>query len=455
MEIKRDFDALAGSRVRVAGRIMTVRLMGKASFAHVQDTAGQIQLYFKRDVLGETKYDYFKLIDLGDIVGAEGMVFQTRTGEVSIQVDDIVLLAKSLLPLPDKFHGLADVEIRYRQRYLDLISNPETRRIFSIRSGLVRSIRRYLDDRGYIEVETPILQPLYGGGAATPFTTHYDSLDMEAYLRIATELYLKRLIVGGFDRVYEIGKDFRNEGFSRKHSPEFTMLELYQAYADYTDIMALTEEMFATAALETLGTREIEYGDHRINLTPPWRRLTIRDGLREFAGLDYTPDTSREELLSTLARHGISTDAEVSKGKLVEELMSSLVEPHLIQPTFLCDFPIDFPGSLLARRSPDEPETVERFELYIAGMEIANAFTELNDPVDQRRRMEDATAGRGEEHAEVDHDFIHALEYGMPPTGGMGFGVDRLVMVLANAHHIRETILFPLLRQREDNHAEP
>lgn len=453
--IKRDFEALEGSSVRVAGRLMTVRLMGKASFAHVQDSAGQIQLYFKRDILGAAAYEYFKLLDLGDIVGAEGTVFRTRTGEVSIQVQGVVLLAKSFLPLPDKFHGLADVETRYRQRYLDLISNENTRRIFRVRSDLVRSIRHFLDARGYIEVETPILQSLYGGAAANPFITHYASLELDAYLRIATELYLKRLIIGGFDRVYEIGKDFRNEGFSRKNSPEFTMLELYEAYADYADIMSLTEEMFATAAQDVLGTVKVEYGEHSLNLAPPWRRLTVRDALQEYAGLALDAGTGRDALLRAVDSHGVVADRNASRGKLVEELVSSVVEPHLIEPTFLCNFPIDFPGSLLARRKPDDPDTVERFELYIAGMEIANAFTELNDPFDQRKRMEEAASASGEDHARVDEDFLRALEYGMAPSGGLGFGIDRLAMILSNTHHIRETILFPLLRPREDENAEP
>jgi lysyl-tRNA synthetase class 2 len=453
-EIKADYEALEGSRVCVAGRLMTVRLMGKAAFATIQDTAGQIQLYFKRDVLGDERYQYFKLLDVGDIVGAEGTVFKTRTGEVSVQVEDLVLLAKSYLPLPDKFHGISDVEVRYRRRYLDLISNENARRIFLVRSRALRAIRHFLDDRGFIEVETPVLQPLYGGAAANPFVTRYAALEMNAYLRIATELYLKRLIVGGIDRVYEIGKDFRNEGFSRKHSPEFTMLELYQAYADYSDIMHLMEQLFVATAQESTGSLQLTFDGHAIDFSGPWRRLSIAAALREFAGVEYTTQSTRDELLALAQQRSVSVDPEATRGKLVEELVSTLVEPNLIQPTFLCDYPVDFPGSLLAKRSKEDPDTVERFELYMGGMEIANGFSELNDPHDQLERMEEATQLRGEEHAEVDSDYILALEHGMPPTGGVGFGIDRLMMILVDAQQIRETILFPLLRPREDTNAE-
>jgi lysyl-tRNA synthetase class 2 len=434
---------------------MRVRLMGKAAFAHIQDRAGQIQLYFKIDVLGPAKFEYFKLLDLGDIVGAEGTVFKTRTGEVTVQVEDCVLLAKAYLPLPEKYHGLEDVETRYRQRYLDLVANEDTRRIFHVRSCTLRVVRGFLEQRGFVEVETPILQPLYGGAAANPFITHYQSLDMDVYLRIATELYLKRLIVGGMERVYEIGKDFRNEGFSRKHSPEFTMLELYQAYADYADIMALVEEMFSTVAHSVLGTTKVTYEGHEVDLTPPWKRLTVHDALQKYAGIDLAPYPERDDLLALATERSVEVAPGSSRGELIEELVGELVEPELIQPTFLCDFPVDFPGSLLAKRKADQPDLVERFEVYIAGMEIANAFTELNDPADQRARMEEAARRRGEEYHEIDRDFLRALEYGMPPTGGLGFGVDRLAMVLTGAHHIRETILFPLLRPQDDRHVEP
>ncbi|HEX6510432.1 MAG TPA: lysine--tRNA ligase [Chloroflexota bacterium] len=448
-EIKENVSSLEGERVCVAGRLMTIRLMGKAAFAHIQDATGQIQLYVKRDVVDDQKFEYFKLLDLGDIVGAEGKVFITRTGEVTVQVEDLVLLAKAFAPLPEKFHGLTDVETRYRQRYLDLIANEEARRTFRIRSAVIAAVRRYLDDRGFVEVETPILQPLYGGGAAVPFVTHYASLNMDAYLRIATELYLKRLIVGGLERVYEIGKDFRNEGFSRKHSPEFTMCELYEAYADYNDIMELTENMISSVAQTVLGKAVVPYGEHEVDLTPPWRRLTIRDALVEYAGIDIEQHLTASSLLDEARSRGIDVATGASRGEIVEELVSELVEPNLIQPTFLVDFPLDFPGSLLAKRKESDPNLAERFEAYAAGMELANAFTELNDPTDQRRRMEEAAAAAGESHHEVDRDFLQALEHGMPPTGGLGFGIDRTVMLLANAHHIRETILFPLLRPRD------
>jgi len=454
IEVKADYAALEGSTVSVAGRLMTIRLMGKAAFAHLQDAAGSIQLYFKRDVLGETAYQYFKLLDLGDIIGAEGTVFKTRTGEISIEVTNLVLLAKALRPLPDKYHGLTDVETRYRRRYLDLIANPEAREVFRIRSAVVAGMRRFLDARGFTEVETPILQPLYGGGVATPFTTQYEAIDTRVFLRIATELYLKRLIVGGMERVYEIGKDFRNENFSRKHSPEFTMLELYQAYANYNDIMDLTETMTAAVAREATGTTRVRYEGMDIDLTPPWKRLSIEDAVRDIAGIDLNEYPEADALRDVAVSRGVVVEPAAVWGKVVEEIVSTLVEPNLIQPTFLVDFPVDFPGSLLAKRKPDEPRFVQRFELYIGGMEFANGFTELNEPEDQRRRMEQAAGLRGEEFQYVDEDYLLAMEHGMPPNGGLGIGIDRLVMLLAGVHHIRETILFPLLRPTEHAVAE-
>jgi lysyl-tRNA synthetase class 2 len=452
-EVVRDFEALDGSRVRVAGRLMRVRLMGKAAFAHIQDRAGQIQLYFKLDVLGQEKFDYFKLLDVGDIVGAEGTVFKTRTGEVSVNVEDLVLLAKSYLPLPDKFHGIANVETRYRQRYLDLISNEEARKIFAIRSETLRAVRQYLNDREFVEVETPVLQALYGGAAANPFTTHYASLDSTVYLRIATELYLKRLIVGGMERVYEIGKDFRNEGYSWKHSPEFTMLELYQAYADYHDIMALTEDMVSEVAQKVLRTATVTFNGHEIDLTPPWTRVTIREAVRDHAGIDLTTCRTVEDLTAAALERGLELQPNAPRGEVIEEIVSELVEPNLIQPTFLMDYPIDFPGSLLAKRKAGEPDIAERFEIYAGGFELGNAFTELNEPGDQLVRMQELARESGGESSVVDWDFVRALEHGMPPTGGVGIGLDRLVMLLAGIHGIRETILFPLLRQREESNA--
>jgi lysyl-tRNA synthetase, class II len=454
-EVKATYEALEGSHVRVAGRLMRVRMMGKASFAHILDSSGELQLYFKRDVLGDTAYEYFKLLDVGDIIGAEGTVFKTKTGEISVQVEQVVLLAKAYRSLPDKWHGIADPETRYRRRYLDLISNDATRRTFQIRSRALRAIRHFLDERGFVEVETPILQPIYGGAAATPFTARYEFLDQTVYLRIATELYLKRLIVGGFERVYEIGKDFRNEGGSRKHSPEFTMLELYQAYADYNDIMRLMEDMFSTVAEQVLGTRTMIFDEREIDFGPPWRRVSVRDAVLQYAGVDIDEVADRDELFTRVKCLDVPVHSDATRGKLVEELVSSCVEKNLIEPTFLIDYPVDFPGSLLAKRRADRPDLTERFELFIGGMEIANAFTELNDPYDQRERMEAAARLAGDQHAEVDADFLLALEHGMPPTGGVGFGVDRLVMLLAGSHHIRETVLFPLLRNREDDHAEP
>lgn len=452
-EVVRDFEALDGSRVRVAGRLMRVRLMGKAAFAHIQDRAGQIQLYFKLDVLGPEKFDYFKLLDVGDIIGAEGTVFKTRTGEVSVNVEDLVLLAKSYLPLPDKFHGIANVETRYRQRYLDLISNEEARKIFALRSETLRAVRQYLNDREFVEVETPVLQALYGGAAANPFKTHYASLDSTVYLRIATELYLKRLIVGGMERVYEIGKDFRNEGYSWKHSPEFTMLELYQAYADYHDIMALTEDMVSAVAQKVLRTAAVSFNGHEIDLTPPWTRVTIREAVRDYAGIDLATCRTVEALTAAALERGLELQPNAPRGEVIEEIVSELVEPNLIQPTFLMDYPIDFPGSLLAKRKAGEPDIAERFEIYAGGFELGNAFTELNEPGDQLVRMRELARESGGESSVVDWDFIRALEHGMPPTGGVGIGLDRLVMLLTGIHGIRETILFPLLRQREESNA--
>lgn len=449
-EIVGDYEALEGSRVRVAGRLMRVRRMGKAAFAHIQDASGQIQLYLKLDVVGDQGYQYFKLLDLGDIVGAEGTVFKTQTGEVSVQVEKIVLLAKSYLPLPEKWHGLADVETRYRQRYLDLIANEDTRRIFRLRSDLVRAVRAYLVDHRFVEVETPILQPLYGGAAATPFESYYASLDMPVYLRIADELYLKRLIVGGLERVFEIGKDFRNEGVSWKHAPEFTMLELYQAYADYEDIMSLTEDMVATVAHATLGTHLITFNDQEIDVSPPWERISIRDAILRFSGIDLDLCSEVEDLRATAAERGVEVAPGAPRGEVIEELVTTLVEPNLVQPTFLYDYPIDFPGSLLAKRKAGRPEITERFEIFAGRMELGNAFTELNDPQDQLARMQALAASSDSDHQDVDWDYIRALEHGMPPTGGLGIGLDRLVMLLADARNIRETILFPLLRPRED-----
>jgi lysyl-tRNA synthetase class 2 len=453
-DIRADFSALEGSRVRVAGRLLRVRLMGKAAFAHLLDRSGELQLYFKLDVLGQQLFEYFKLLDLGDIIGVEGAVFKTRTGEVSVQVENLVLLAKAYLPLPEKFHGLTDVETRYRQRYLDLISNPEARRVFQLRTDVVRGLRRYLDGRGFVEVETPVLQPQYGGAAANPFVTHSMSLDADLYLRIATELYLKRLIIGGMERVYEIGKDFRNEGVSWKHSNEFTMIEFYMAYVDYQDIMMMLEDMVSSVAREVLDGTVINFNGHEIDLKPPWNRITVEEAVLQHADIDLRQVRDAESLIRAARGAGVEVMDGTLWGEIVEEIVGTLVEPHMVQPTILYDFPIDFPGSLLAKRKPDRPDLAERFEAYIGTVELANAFTELNEAGDQLERMQ-ALAAEGDEHQAVDWDFIRALEHGMPPTGGIGFGIDRLVMMLAGAHNVRETILFPQLRTREAISAEP
>jgi lysyl-tRNA synthetase class 2 len=429
---------------------MRVRRMGKAAFAHIQDATGQLQLYVKLDVVGEQGYQYFKLLDLGDVVGAEGTVFKTQTGEVSVQVEKLTLLAKAYLPLPEKWHGLADVETRYRQRYLDLIANAESRRVFRLRSHIVHAVREYLIERGFVEVETPILQPLYGGAAANPFESYYASLDMPVYLRIADELYLKRLIVGGMERVFEISKDFRNEGVSWKHAPEFTMLELYQAYADYRDIMSLTEDMVASVAHRTLGSHRLTFNEQEIDVSPPWQRISIRDAVLHYSGIDLERCTDVSDLAAAAAGRGVEVAPDAPRGEVIEELVTTLVEPNLVQPTFLYDYPVDFPGSLLAKRKENSPEITERFEIFAGRMELGNAFTELNDPHDQLERMKALAESSAGKHQDVDWDYIRALEHGMPPTGGLGIGIDRLVMLLADARNIRETVLFPLLRPREE-----
>ena len=444
------FDALAGRTIRVAGRIMSWRGMGKATFAHLSDLSGRLQLYLRRDVMGEEQYAFFtKNLDLGDIIGAEGTLFRTRTGEITLEARKVELLAKALRPLPEKWHGLRDVEKRYRQRYLDLIANEEMRQVFLTRSHTIAAMRRFLDLQGFIEVETPALQPIYGGAAAKPFITHHNALDQDLYLRIATELYLKRLIVGGLERVYEIGKDFRNEGISTKHNPEFTMMESYQAYADYRDVAQMVEMMVSTIAGEVLGTRQVVFKEETIDLTPPWRRMTLREAIREASGIDYADYPDRESLADVMRLKGIAVDPSAGRGKLIDALLSEFVEPELIQPTFLFDYPVEL--SPFAKRKPGDENTVERFEAFAGGMEIANAFSELNDPRDQRLRFLEQVRLRelGDEETQVmDEDYLVALEHGMPPTGGLGMGVDRLVMLFTDRHSIREVILFPQLRTR-------
>jgi lysyl-tRNA synthetase class 2 len=434
----------AGERYRVAGRITARREMGKTTFIDIRDGGGKLQLQARADVLGEEPYERLVGLDLGDILGAEGTVFATKRGELTLAVDAWELLAKSLRPPPEKFHGLEDVETRYRKRELDLMANAETREKFAARARTIAAVRRWLDARGFVEVETPVLQPVYGGALARPFTTHHNALDRDLYLRIATELYLKRLIVGGLDRVYELGKDFRNEGISHKHNPEFTMLEWYEAYADYEDTARELEALVATVAEDVLGTTELERGGERIDLAPPWRRMTLREAISEQTGIDVAEQPSRETLAEAMDS---KPDPEEGWGKLVDGLLSKQVEPALIQPTFIVDYPVELSPFAKAHRS--EQGLVERWEAFVGGIEIANSFTELNDPDEQRRRFEQqrAEADRGDEETQpYDEGFIEALEQGMPPTGGVGLGIDRLVMILTGAESLREVLLFPAMR---------
>jgi len=433
------------SRHRVAGRIVGRRGHGKACFLDLRDGSGQIQLHAREDLLGEEPYRTLVELDLGDIVGVEGTAMATRRGgELSLAIDRWRLLAKSLRPPPDKFHGLEDVEKRYRHRELDLIANEESRRLFGLRARTVSEVRRWLDDRGFVEVETPVLQPLYGGALARPFTTHHNALDRDLYLRIATELYLKRLVVGGIDRVYELGKDFRNEGISHKHNPEFTMLEWYEACADYAATAHRVEQMVAEVTERVLGTTKVERDGATIDFAPPWKRIGFREAIRERAGIDIAEHPTREALAAAM---GTEAEADEGWGKLVDGLLSKHVEPHLIQPTFVVDYPVEL--SPFAKSHRSEEGLVERFEAFAGGMEIANGFTELNDPDEQRRRFEQQAVEleRGDEEAQpYDEDFVAALEQGMPPTGGVGIGIDRLVMLLTGAKSVREVVLFPAMR---------
>ena len=434
--------------VAAAGRLVAIRAMGKSTFAHIADGSGRLQVYLRRDVVGEDSYQIFRQgVDLGDFVSVQGPLFRTRTGEITVEVKSWSFLSKALRPLPEKWHGLKDVETRYRQRYLDLIANEDARRVFTIRTRAISSLRRFLDGREFLEVETPVLQPIYGGAAARPFTTHHNALDRTLYLRIADELYLKRLIVGGFDRVYEIGHNFRNEGISTKHNPEFTVVEIYQAYADYEDVMRLVEDMHSTIATDVLSTTNITYAGNEIDLAPPWRRITMRDAILECSGVDIGVHRDYASLWAAAEEKGLSLTKQPSWGKLVEKLFDECVEPTLIQPTFILDYPIEI--SPLAKKKPGSDHLVERFEFFIAAMECGNAFTELNDPLDQRERFaaqgRAAEAGDDEAHP-MDEDFILAMEHGMPPTGGLGIGIDRLVMLLTDQASIREVILFPQLR---------
>ena len=449
-EIKDDFDTLESKNVSVAGRVISLRHMGKASFAHIQDPKGRIQVYPKIDVLGEKIYKDFLRLDLGDIIGVSGKVFRTKRGEVTVEVHEFHLLSKSLRPLPEKWHGLKDVELRYRQRYVDLIANPDVAEVFRARTRIIKAIRETLDARNYLEVETPILSAIAGGGHARPFLTHHNTLDMELTMRIALELYHKRLIVGGLDRVYEIGRCFRNEGIDTRHNPEFTLLELYQAYGDYHDMMDLAEKLVANAAQASTGSMKVTFQGQEIDFTPPWPRLSMIEAIKKYANVDWMEIKSDNDAVQLGQKLGLNLKGKQTKGMVLDELISEFVEPHLIQPTFLTDYPVEI--SPLAKRMPDRPELTYRFELFINGWECANAFTELNDPIDQRERfLEQAREkAKGNDEAMVwDEDFLTALEYGMPPTGGMGIGIDRLVMLLTDSPSIRDVILFPLMKPRD------
>lgn len=446
-EIRERFEELEGKTVRIAGRMMSRRVMGKASFMDLQDSTGRLQVYVRRDDVGEEDYADFKKWDIGDVLGVEGTVFRTQKGEISVHTTHIKLLSKSLLPLPEKFHGLRDTDTRYRQRYVDLIVNPEVRDTFYKRSRILTEIRRYLDEKGFLEVDTPILVPLEIGASARPFVTHHNTLDMDMYLRIETELYLKRLIVGGMDRVYEVGRIFRNEGMDTKHNPEFTTVELYQAYTDYKGMMDLVEELYARLAQKVCGSTKITYQGVELDLGH-WERLTMAESVKKYADVDYYDWKSDEDARAVAKEKHVEVPADATKGTVLAELFDAYVEEHLIQPTFIYDYPVE--NSPLAKRKPEEPAFTERFEYFICATEYGNAFSELNDPIDQKARFErQVEAKRREEpntRAEVDYDFVTALEYGMAPTGGLGFGVDRLVMLLTDSASIRDVLLFPTMK---------
>ena len=447
-EIKADYAAFEEKTVAVAGRIMSKRGMGKAIFCHIQDDRGQIQLYIRKDAVTEQEFADFRKYDIGDIIGVSGYVFTTKTGEISVHVTEVTLLSKSLRPLPEKFHGMTNTELKYRQRYVDLIMSADSRRNFEIRSAFIRHVRRYLDERGYMEVETPVLNTISGGATARPFITHHNALDIDMYLRIATELNLKRLIVGGIERVYEIGRIFRNEGMDTKHNPEFTTVELYQSYADFNDMMDLFEELLSSAADEILGTHKVQWQGYDIDLTPGWPRLTMAEAVAKYVGVDFMQIEGDEAAVAAAKAAGVDMDGvEPTWGHALYECFDQKVEEQLIQPTFITLHPVDV--SPLAKRSPADPRLTERFELFICHSEMGNAFSELNDPIDQRRRFQkqvELRAKGDDEAGMMDEDFINALEYGMPPTGGLGIGIDRCVMLLCNASSIRDVILFPTMK---------
>ncbi len=455
--IKNEYDSFtkeeleeAGHKVTIAGRLMTKRGKGKAGFAHLQDLNGQIQIYVRQDAIGEEAYELYKTTDLGDIIGISGTVFKTNVGELSVKAEEFTFLTKALRPLPEKFHGLQDIEQRYRQRYLDLISTEGSKETFILRSKIIQSMRRYLDGEGFLEVETPMLHSIAGGATARPFITHHNALDMTLYIRIAIELHLKRLIVGGLEKVYEIGRVFRNEGTSTRHNPEFTMIELYEAYADYEDIMSLTENMVAHIAQDVLGTQQVTYGEDVIDLAPGWKRLHMVEAIKEYTGVDFWKEMTKEEAHALAKEHNVEVTDMMEVGHVLNEFFEQKVEEELVQPTFIYGHPVEI--SPLAKKNPEDGRFTDRFELFIVRREHANAFTELNDPIDQRERFEaqlvEKEQGNDEAH-DMDEDFIEALEYGLPPTGGLGIGVDRLVMLLTNAQSIRDVLLFPQMRPRE------
>ena len=454
--IVRDYDALENGEVTIAGRLMSRRVMGKASFAHLLDCAGEIQIYVKRDDVGEDVYKDFKDWDIGDMLGVKGFVFKTKTGEISVHAKELTLLTKSLHPLPEKFHGLTNTDTRYRQRYLDLIVNPEVKDTFVKRSQILRELRAFLDNRGFLEVDTPILTPFEIGASARPFYTHHNALDMDMVLRIETELYLKRLIVGGMDRVYEVGRIFRNEGMDTKHNPEFTTIELYQAYTDFHGMMELVEDMMKTVAQKVCGSLVIPYQGHQIDLGN-WQRLTMVEAVKKYSGVDYYDWKSDEDAIACARAHNVELPEVPTKGAILAEFFDAFVEEKLIQPTFIYDYPVEI--SPLAKRKPDDPAFTERFEYFINATEFGNAFSELNDPIDQRGRFERQVAERRAQEpdtrAQVDYDFINALEYGMPPTGGLGFGVDRLVMLLTDSGSIRDVLLFPTMKSLDSDKKAP
>ena len=446
-DIKNNFAELEGKDVSIAGRIVAKRIMGKASFCHIQDMHGKIQSYVSINDLGEENYSDFKTYDIGDIIGITGFVFKTRTEEISVHAKKVVLLTKSLRPLPEKFHGLKDTELRYRQRYVDLIMNPEVKETFLLRTKIIKEIRKILDSKGYLEVDTPILNTIAGGATARPFITHHNTLDMDMYLRIATQLNLKRLIVGRYYKVYEIRRIFRNEGISIKHNPEFTNIELYSAYEDYHDMMDITEEIISTVAQNVLGTTKITYQGTPIDLTPGWKRITMIDSIKEVTGIDFNTINTDEEAREVLEKLGIEFESTITRGEAINLVFEEKVEETLIQPTFIYDYPIEV--CPLTKKKPSDPRLTERFEIFIGGREYGNAYSELNDPIDQYERFLDQVRQKNagnEEANDMDEDFVQALEYGMPPTGGLGIGVDRLIMLLTDSASIRDVLLFPTMK---------